>query len=177
MTSTRTVATVLGIWAIALCGAAYGSAGDTAVAMLHDREGAPIGRVEVHETANGALITVSLLAASPGPHAMHIHTTGRCDRPGFESAGDHYNPGNGQHGFLSPAGPHAGDLPNLHIPQEGPLTTELFAPWLRLTGPESALLDDDGAAVVLHAGRDDYTSQPAGDAGTPMACGVLNRLP
>ena len=158
--------------------AASANSGDIAVAMMHDREGTPIGRVEVRDTGNGALISVGLLDAAPGVHAMHIHETGRCDRPDFESAGDHYNPGNRQHGFLSSNGPHAGDLPNLHVPQNGPLAVELFAPGLTLTGTSSpALLDDDGAAIVLHAARDDYASAPAGDAGIPMACGVLNRLP
>jgi Cu-Zn family superoxide dismutase len=142
-------------------------------AELKDAAGRAVGDVRFTDTPNGLLVHATLSDVAAGTHALHIHTTGRCDAPSFESAGGHFNPTNRQHGFLDAKGPHAGDLPNVHV-AGSPLRVDLFVPDVRLrTGP-AMLLDADGAAVVIHAGADDYRSEPAGDAGRRVACGVVS---
>lgn len=149
----------------------------TARAELVDAEGNVVAIATLRETAgHGVLIQLDAERLPAGEHAFHIHTTGRCDAPTFESAGGHYAPRSRQHGFLVPAGPHAGDLPNLHIPQDGRLVIEVLASDVTLRpGAPGTLFDEDGSALVVHAGRDDYRSQPSGDAGGRVACGVIRR--
>ncbi|MFO7260482.1 MAG: superoxide dismutase family protein [bacterium] len=146
-------------------------------AQLVDAEGNVVATATLRETAgHGVLIRLEAERLPAGEHAFHIHQTGRCEPPGFESAGGHYAPRGRQHGFLVPAGPHAGDLPNIHVPADGRLVIEVVAPDVTLRpGAPNTLFDEDGSALVIHAGRDDYTSQPAGDAGGRIACGVIRR--
>jgi Cu-Zn family superoxide dismutase len=118
------------------------------------------------------LITLELTAAPPGTHGFHIHTVGKCEPPEFESAGGHFNPDKAKHGYLNNDGPHAGDMPNVHVPDSGKLTVEVLNPLVTL-GAESALLDEDGSSLMLHADPDDYQTDPAGHAGGRIACGVI----
>jgi Cu-Zn family superoxide dismutase len=104
-----------------------------------------------------------------GPHAVHIHTTGKCDGPGFESAGPHWNPESKQHGTENPQGPHKGDLPNMTVAVNGTGSIMYTVPNATLAG----LLDADGAAFMVHADADDNVSDPAGNAGGRIACGVI----
>jgi Cu-Zn family superoxide dismutase len=159
-----------GSLAIAL--AAPAVAADKAIAVLTDAQGTEIGRATLTTTPSGVLISLDLTAAPPGDHAFHIHATGKCEPPKFESAGPHFNPDSTKHGLMNPDGPHAGDMPNLHVPQDGKLKVEMLNPTVTLSA-ESALLDDDGSALVIHAGADDYTSDPAGNSGDRIACGVV----
>lgn len=147
-------------------------AADEASAVLKDPEGKEIGKATLVTTPGGTLITLELTAAPPGTHGFHIHTTGKCEPPKFESAGGHFNPDESKHGFFNEEGPHAGDMPNIHVPESGKLTVEVFN-GLVTVGGENALLDEDGAALMLHEGADDYKSDPAGHAGGRIACGVV----
>jgi Cu-Zn family superoxide dismutase len=147
-------------------------AADQVGAVLKDADGKEIGKASLLTTPGGTLITLELTAAPPGVHGFHIHTTGKCEPPKFESAGGHFNPDESQHGFLNAEGPHAGDMPNIHVPESGKLTVEVLNT-LVTVGGENALLDEDGAAMVLHADPDDYKSDPAGHAGGRIACGVI----
>lgn len=147
-------------------------AADKANAVLKDPDGKEIGTATLVTTPSGTLITLELTAAPPGAHGFHIHTTGKCEPPKFESAGGHFNPDESKHGFLNPEGPHAGDMPNIHVPENGKLTVEVLNTLVSVGG-ENALLDEDGAALVLHADPDDYKSDPAGHAGGRIACGVI----
>ena len=106
--------------------------------------------------------------------AFHIHETGRCDPP-FESAGGHLNPEGKKHGKDNPGGPHAGDLPNLEVPDSGRVKLQLDVKGVSIDGGPGALLDGDGAALVIHDGADDYKTDPAGNAGKRLACGVIHR--
>lgn len=149
----------------------------TATARLVDAAGNLVANATLRETAgHGVLIRLDGVNLPAGEHAFHIHQTGRCEPPSFESAGGHYAPRGRQHGFLVPAGPHAGDLPNLHVPQGGRHVVEVLAGDVTLrAGAPNTLFDEDGSALVVHAGRDDYRSQPSGDAGGRVACGVIQR--
>ena len=142
--------------------------------VLKDRQGRSVGTVTVTETPHGLLVRGGVEGLPPGTHAIHFHETGKCEAP-FTTAGAHFNPAHKAHGLLSPAGPHGGDLPNLVVPASGKLDFELFAPGLSLASGPGAVLDADGTALVIHAKADDYTSQPAGDSGDRIACGVLAR--
>ena len=156
-------------------GALPPSSAVTARAALVDSSGKTIGDALLRETPNGVLLQVDLRTAEPGAHAFHIHETGRCDRPTFESAGGHFAPGGAEHGLLDAEGPHAGDLPNVHVPGDGRLSLEYLVPQVTLRPGDGYLLDADGSALVMHRDRDDYTSEPAGSAGDRTVCGVLMR--
>jgi Cu-Zn family superoxide dismutase len=146
-----------------------------ATAELKNREGQTIGRARLAETPNGVLISVNLDRAPAGEHAFHIHETGRCEAPAFESAGGHVNPTQASHGFLDAKGPHLGDLPNIHVPSNGQLAFEYVADGLTLSAGGKSLLDQDGSALVMHAKPDDYRTDPAGAAGDRVACAVIQK--
>jgi len=139
-------------------------------------KGQQVGEATLTETPNGLLLRLNLspkhAGIDPGTHAFHIHEVGKCEAP-FKSAGGHFNPANKQHGFLDQKGKHAGDLPNLHVPKATALTVEYLVPDLTLSSGEGKLLDSDGSSLVVHKGADDYHTDPAGDAGDRVACGVI----
>ena len=136
------------------------------------------GAVTMEATASGVtLVSIEVSGLEPGLHAAHIHRVGECDaEDGFRSAGGHLA-GDRSHGVRSADGPHPGDLPNLHVGDDGRAEVTVFAHGISLGegGAEGAtpLLDEDGAALVIHAGADDYESDPAGAAGDRVACAVL----
>jgi Cu-Zn family superoxide dismutase len=143
----------------------------TAKAELKDAKGVTVGNAELTEGAKGIVVRLRLQKAPGGEHAFHVHETGKCDPPTFQSAGGHLNPNKATHGIFSEKGPHAGDLPNVHPTTGGALDVEIFAPGLKM----SDVLDADGAALVMHAKPDDYRSDPAGNAGDRIACGVITK--
>ena len=144
-----------------------------ASATLIDSSGRAIGQARLRQTAHGVLLQLDLTNATPGIHALHIHETGRCDRPTFESAGGHFAPDGRAHGFFDPKGPHAGDLPNIHVPTSLMLSVEYLIDDVTLSPGPRSLLDADGSAIVMHAGKDDYISEPAGSAGERLGCGRI----
>lgn len=142
---------------------------------LRNASGEQLGTATVSQEADGVRVVADVMGLPPGDYAMHLHAVGKCEGPGFTSAGPHFNPGMKQHGHLNPAGEHAGDLPNITIGRDGRGHLAADRPGFTLAGGETPLLDADGAAVVLHAAADDYRSDPAGNAGARVACGVLTR--
>jgi Cu-Zn family superoxide dismutase len=144
-------------------------AADSAKADIRSADGKAIGSATLADTPKGVLITLSLKGAPEGVHAFHVHEVGKCEPP-FKSAGAHFNPDHKKHGFVA-EGPHAGDMPNLHIPSGGDLAQEVLNPNLSVAG----MLDSNGSAVILHAKADDYKSDPAGNAGDRVACGVVEK--
>ena len=160
--------------AFLLAGGAAAQQPETARAVLRDSGGRQVGSVTLTQTPHGVLLRAELTGVPAGVHGLHVHAVGRCEGPAFTSAGGHFNPHRRQHGLLSVAGPHAGDAPNAHV-GNGVTTVEVLFAQVTLTEGENALLDADGAAVVVHAGADDYATDPAGNAGARIACGVVER--
>lgn len=146
----------------------------SATANMKGVDGNGLGKVSFSQTTEGVLLQVQLQGLKSGVHAIHIHETGKCEGPDFKSAGGHFNPDNDSHGYLVGRDSHAGDMPNFTVSSDGKATVEIMNPDVTLTeGKPGALLGGSGTAVVVHAGADDYKSQPAGDAGERVACGVI----
>ena len=170
---THQLARIGSLAAILFAMSALPAAAQTATAALKNGEGKEVGSTNLTQTPHGVLINVSVKGMPPGEHAFHVHAIGKCEPP-FTSAGGHFNPDNKKHGMLAAGGYHAGDMPNLHIPQNGDLTVEVVNANITLEkGKPNSVFDADGSAIVIHAGSDDYKSDPAGDAGGRIACGVI----
>ena len=143
-------------------------------AQLKDGSGKAMGDVDLVQTQSGVLIKLQLKGIAPGEHAFHVHAVGKCEAP-FESAGPHFNPTNHKHGMLSGQG-HAGDMPNLHVPQSGELSVEVLNSAISLDkGKPNSVFDNDGSSLVIHAKADDYKTDPAGNSGDRIACGVIQQ--
>ncbi len=136
--------------------------------------GQPAGTVLLEESGESFTLAVSVRGVRPGAHGFHLHTTGRCDRPDFTSAGGHLNPLGRNHGPFNPQGGHLGDLLNLEVGADGTAIRNYDLPGER-TALLDYLFDADGTAIIIHEGADDYRTDPAGDAGSRIACGVLQR--
>ena len=143
--------------------------GASASAMLVTATGAPAGRATATEVAGGLRFTIDATGLPPGTHGAHVHSTGACDAPAFATAGGHWNPTGAKHGSMNPQGPHEGDLPNLIVGSDGRGTLGATVPGATLAG----LLDADGAAIIVHAGPDDLMTDPSGNSGGRIACGVF----
>ena len=157
-------------------GAAGTGSRATADVTFINSDGRQVGTGTLTQTDRGVLITANLSGLPAGQHAFHLHETGRCDAPSFESAGGHYAPMKRQHGFLASGGPHAGDMTNVQV-VGSTVSVQEFNPFVTLSGGEAPLLDQDGSALVIHAKADDYSTQPSGDAGARIACAVVQRAP
>lgn len=136
--------------------------------------GLPAGTAQLLASGDRVNISVAAVGVSEGTHGVHLHMVGSCEAPDFTSAGGHLNPDNRQHGTENPAGAHIGDLPNLTVGRSGTGTVSAT-----LRGPReqvlSQIFDSDGTAVVIHASADDYRTDPSGNSGSRVACGVLTR--
>ncbi len=142
---------------------------ESATATIQTADGAAGGSATATATADGLVVTVSVMGMTPGVHGVHVHMTGKCEAPGFTSAGGHWNPGTSEHGLENPNGAHAGDMPNLTVADDG---TGSLSFTLK-SGTMAQLLDDDGSAFVVHAGPDDQKTDPSGNSGDRVACGVF----
>lgn len=143
--------------------------GARAVAMLKTSTGADAGRATATEVAGGIRYTLDVKGLPAGTHGAHIHTVGRCDAPDFTTAGGHWNPTAMKHGSMNLQGPHEGDLPNLIVDSAGRGTIGMTVPGATM----AQMLDADGAAIVVHAGPDDLMTDPSGNSGGRIACGVF----
>ncbi len=141
-------------------------------AKLSDASGQPVGSATLTQTPHGVLISAQLHNIPPGVHAFHIHTVGECTPP-FTSAGGHFNPASREHGIENAAGMHAGDMPNITVPASGTVEFQVLNTITSLQDGPNRILDDDGASLMVHATADDYESDPAGNAGARIACGVI----
>ena len=151
----------------------------TARAEMRDSAGRELGLVRVLMTSTGARVTGTLTGLPAGAHGFHFHENGRCDGTTptpFESAGGHYNPAGRQHGTLNPEGPHSGDLPNVTVGADGRLVLADTGVVVTMNETEKAgLFDADGSSLMIHARADDYRTNPSGNSGARIACGVVSR--
>jgi Cu-Zn family superoxide dismutase len=143
--------------------------------QLKTVDGRDAGTVTFRQAEHGVLVMAKLKNLTPGPHGFHIHETGACT-PDFKAAGGHYNPVGSEHGFDGAGGYHVGDMPNIHVGEDGTAMGEFFVPQVSVSGPENdrypyTLDDADGSAIMVHSGGDDYADMAS--AGDRVACGVI----
>jgi Cu-Zn family superoxide dismutase len=172
---TATLALALGSQAAR---ADHHGAAPTDAAMIHADvlgvDGKSLGMVMVQQTPAGVLITADIKGLPAGDHGFHFHQKGLCDpAQKFTTAGDHFAGKGKQHGLMVMGGPHGGDMPNQHVGADGVLKAQVLNTGVTLGKGVNSLLDADGTALVIHGNPDDYTSQPAGNAGPRIACAVI----
>ena len=147
--------------------------GGHATAEIINGQGQTSGKATLMQAKDGIHVEVNAVGLPAGVHAVHVHMTGTCTGPDFTSAGGHWNPAKKQHGHDNPAGAHMGDMPNMTVMADGTGTLKTVIPGATLSGGSDALLDADGAAIVIHAAADDYRTDPTGNAGSRLACGII----
>lgn len=139
-----------------------------------DSTGKNVGTIELTETDTGVRIRLLLKGLEPGKKAIHFHEVGKCKQPDFVTSGGHMNPTGKQHGFDNPKGYHVGDLPNLIVSKKGEVDLEITTPLVTLgKGKSNSLLDKDGSAIIIHEKADDYVTDPSGNSGNRIACGII----
>ncbi|MEK1892322.1 MAG: superoxide dismutase family protein [Rhizobium sp.] len=169
----KTVLSIAALAFIAVSSDTLAQDKQTATADFVGGDGKASGRATLTAAANGGVLIEVEVAGLPANKwvAFHVHETGNCDAAGHHaSAGKHFNPTNAEHGLLSAKGPHAGDMPNQYVDQDGVLRAQIFDGMVTLDGKTDGIR---GRALIVHANSDDYRSQPAGDAGERLACGVI----
>lgn len=142
-------------------------------ADIKNAQGKSVGTASLRETKDGVLITVNGKDLPEGLHAVHIHSVGKCEGPAFTSAAGHFDPLGKKHGLKNPDGPHAGDLPDMYVNKDGVGRYQALMESLTLSSGETSIFDSDGSAIVIHATADDNMTDPAGNSGDRIACGVI----
>jgi Cu-Zn family superoxide dismutase len=142
---------------------------------LQDGQGKGVGTATLSQAANGVSIKLNVHDLTPGDHAIHVHQTAKCEGPDFKSAGGHFNPDSKHHGLQNPEGPHAGDIPNFTVDAKGKSKAAVVAPNVTLTDGPHSVFTGGGTALVIHAKPDDGKTDPAGNAGDRVACGVITK--
>jgi Cu-Zn family superoxide dismutase len=174
--------------AAVLCGPAKGQAKTETVALrssvqmasaahadIVNAAGDKIGTATFVPSAGGVRVDIDVSQLPPGTHGVHIHAVGKCEGPAFTTAGAHLNPANKKHGRDNPAGPHNGDLPNIEVGPDGKATTSLLDTNVTLSDGPNSLFPAGGASIVIHATQDDYKTDPTGNSGARIACGVIQK--
>lgn len=176
-TSRRSVAVVFGGLLLLVSSAPGPAHAQLARADLRNAQGEKVGTAILTDDPEGVRIALRLSKLPPRTHGFHVHAMGKCDPPDFTSAGGHFNPEVRKHGRQNPEGAHAGDLPNLIVTPDGSLNLELVAREVTLESAVNShsLFPPTGTALVIHANPDDERTDPAGNAGARIACGVITR--
>ena len=170
---------------VAICGACSSAQMKNSVssanAIMYNAGGAPIGTAQIWQDKNGLVyVDIASLSLPAGTHGIHFHAVGKCEgnaTPAFSTAGAHYNPMGKDHGLNNPNGPHAGDNPNIVIPSSGIGKVAFSTNRVSLTPGTASLFDSDGSSLVIHASADDQATNPSGNSGARIACGVVRPLP
>jgi superoxide dismutase, Cu-Zn family len=147
----------------------------SAHANIVNASGDKIGTATFAPSAGGVRVDLDVSQLPPGTHGIHIHAAGKCEGPDFKTAGAHFNPASKKHGRDNPAGPHNGDLPNIEVGPDGKATTSLLDTNVTLSDGPTSLFQDGGTSIVIHAEQDDYKTDPAGNSGARIACGVIQK--
>ncbi|PYT78530.1 MAG: superoxide dismutase [Acidobacteria bacterium] len=145
----------------------------SAHADIANAQGQKIGSATIHPSDGGVRIDVQVSQLAPGAHGIHIHAVGKCEGPAFASAGGHFNPTSKKHGKDNPEGPHGGDLQNIEVGADGTGKASLSDPSVTLGNGLNSLFHEGGTALVIHEKADDYKTDPAGNSGARIACGVI----
>lgn len=146
----------------------------SAKALMYNTVNELVGEITLKETEKGVELTASLNGLTPGEHGIHLHEFGKCEAPTFETAGAHFNPTNKQHGVDNPLGPHKGDLPNLEVDETGQVQLNFITADFTLEkGQQTSIFDEDGTSIIIHEKRDDYKTDPSGNSGARIVCGVI----
>lgn len=156
-----------------LTGCSLAAPESRATAELKDKDGKTVGSAFFRERPDGMLVRLDVKGLTPGLHAVHVHAVGKCEGPAFTTAGGHFNPAGKKHGLKSSDGAHAGDLPNMLVAKDGSGRFEVKTDAMTLKSGAMSVFDGDGSALVIHAGVDDYTTDPTGNAGDRVACGLI----
>jgi Cu-Zn family superoxide dismutase len=172
---TSTLAVVGLFLAAAAAFSLSGSSDPTATAEIVNAQGQKIGSATFTETADGVRIHVQVSKLPSGVHAMHLHNVGDCHGPDFKSSGPHFNPFGKKHGAKNPDGPHAGDLPNFEVKADGTAEVEVTAKLVTLKEGKNSLFQTGGTCLMIHEKADDEVTDPTGNAGERLACGVIKK--
>jgi Cu-Zn family superoxide dismutase len=149
--------------------------GQSAHADIVNAQGQKIGTAQVHSSGSGIRIDIKVSQLTPGVHGIHVHNVGKCEGPAFASAGPHFNPTSKHHGKDNAEGPHAGDLLMLKVGADGTAKASLLDPNATLGDGPNSIFHDGGTSLVIHADPDDYKTDPAGNSGARIACGVIEK--
>ena len=157
--------------------AAFGAANKPVKVDLKNAKGESVGVATLADGKGGAGVTIKLdlKNLTPGDHAVHIHQNAKCEAPGFTTAGGHFNPDQKHHGLENPEGPHAGDMPNFTVKANGMAKVTVADPRVTLGAGANSVFANGGTALMIHAKADDMKSDPAGNAGDRIACGVITK--
>jgi Cu-Zn family superoxide dismutase len=142
---------------------------------LSDAQGKSVGTAELSPSPKGVSIRLNLMNLPPGDHGIHVHAAAKCEGPAFTTAGGHLNPDMKHHGLQNPDGPHAGDMPNFTVAADGTAKATVVAPGVTMGDDSHSVFTGGGTALVIHANADDMKTDPAGNAGARIACGVISK--